>query len=268
MIERRKFMKLVGGSALSGAALYNSTKTKSALASSGQITYQGTDLTNWNTAVGDGLYVAPGQAAIDDNDIETVNYGTHSVLHANILKRGIMAHNIAFNRVIDDQAFNYTHLCEYQFRLPYLPVTNNWDMNAQTLEASIFIWDGSDTRLDYGMGFQWVLNPWMSSFGDIWCWTDTNGGEWAPSGYLEPDTEWHTVSMVFDHHLKATALLIDGDAFACAYSAIPKAANWGTETAARLSAEIISIYPGEQSTGPAHAAEFRDWSWTWIPESN
>lgn len=268
MIERRKFMKMVGGSALSGVALYNSVKAKSAQASSGQITYQGADLTDWNTVVGDGLYVAPGQAPISENDIETVNYGTHSELHANVLKRGIMAHNIAFSRVIDDQAFNYTHLCEYQFRLPYLPQTNNWDLNAQTLEASIFIWDGGDTRLDYGMAFQWILNPWMSSFGDIWCWTGTNGGQWAPSGYLAPDTEWHTVSMVYDHQLQATSLLIDGNAFACAYSAIPKAASWGTETAARLSAEIISIYPGEQSTGPMHTAEFRNWSWTWIPESN
>jgi len=227
--------------------------------------YEGTDLEGWEVVVGDGCYNQATEDPVDEDDIETIDYGTHSELRANMEKRGIMAHNITFKRFIDDDAFDYVHECSYDFRLPYLPSTANVGTNAQTLEIAFFIWDGPDTRLDYGMAYQWVLNPWMSEFGDLLCWSDLEGGEWRYIGHLDPDTEWHELELVFDFRRQTTALKIDGNHYPCRFTAITKSPDWGTEIAARLCAEIISLDPGQSNPGALHRAQFRDWTWTWTP---
>jgi hypothetical protein len=180
-----------------------------------------------------------------------------------------MAHNITFSRVMDDAAFEYIHTAGYEFRLPYLPDTGNTDLNGQTLEGGLFIWDGAATRLDYGLAFQWILNPWgtgVAEFGTIRCWTDItddDGDRWQNVGYLEPDTSWHELRLVFDCRRQTTALTIDGNHYPCCHTATPKPAEWGTEIAARLQAEIVSLYVCEQGDGLLHKAEFRNWFWLW-----
>lgn len=257
-INRRRFL---GVTALVGAATVLGARGASAAAVSGIPSWQanGTDLSTWQTVLGDALYAAPGQAAVDATDIETVSSGTLSTLRANIKRRGAMAHNVTFKRIIDTTLLDSAHTCSYQFRMPYLPQQNAWPDNAQTVEGGFFIWDGGNTRLDYGLAFQWVLNPWQSNFGAVNIWT---GSGWQPTGYLAPDTEWHTVQMSFDPRNNLATLSIDNNSLATQLTKTAKPSNWGTETAARLQTEIVSLWPGNNPTAPSHRAEMRNWSWT------
>jgi hypothetical protein len=76
---------------------------------------------------------------------------------------------------------------------------------------------------------------------------------------------WHEINMTFDFKNKTTDLIIDGNHYSSRFTATTKPETWGAETAARLQAEIISPYPGEQGNGSLHKAQFKDWSWTWEP---
>ncbi len=229
--------------------------------------YEGPNFTGWEVVVGDGVYAAPGEPPVGPSDIETVHYTTYSELRANIRRRRIMAHNITFKRIVDENAFEYIHTCGFAFRLPYLPTTDNFDLNAQTLEGGLFVWDGSTTRLDYGVGFQWVLNPWMDIFGEIRTWkADGNEGQWEGVGYLTPDTRWHEIKIVVDFKRGTTSVEIDGTPYPACLSRTPRAETWGPETAARLQAEIISLYPEPSGIRAMHRAEFKDWFWVWEPQ--
>ena len=264
-MQRRAFLKMMGASAIAGLAFSPWVERLATLAAPGHLVYQGADLANWEVALGDGLYSAPGQMPVRRDDIATVHKGAYSELRANLQQRGIMAHNITFNRKCDPLALTYTHLCEYEFRLPFAPITNNWMTNGQTLEASFGIWDGGETRLNYMTALQWILNPWLNNFGAIRCWSGANGGSWITVGHLPPDTHWHKLTLVFDYQRQATTIGIDGQPYLSSFVSIPKPLYWGTETAARFAAEIISLYPDTKSTGPLHLAEFRNWRWIWIP---
>jgi hypothetical protein len=225
--------------------------------------YQGRDLSGWEVVLGDALYARAGEDPVTLDDIDTVHAGSYSELYANVRRRVIMAHNITFKRIVDDEAFQHIHTATFPFRLPYLPVADeNADLNAQTLEGGLFVWDGGGTRLDYGIAFQWGLNPW-DRFGEVRAWTDANGGEWAAVGHLEPDTEWHEVKMAIDYPRQTTALWIDNAHYMTRYTATPKPETWGTETAARLQVEIVSIYPEPRGLRAMHRAQFRDWTWDW-----
>lgn len=263
-MNRRDFIVL-GATTVGATIAHHSAPTAQALTN--QI-YNGIDMSDWEVALGDALFSSNNQLPVAPTDIQSLSMGTHTELQCNRFNQGIMAHNITYKRLIDEQALAYRHLAGYQFRLPYLPSTSNGDLNAQTVEGGLFIWDGAQTRLDYGLAFQWVLNPWMSSFGDVWCWSSTNGGQWVPSGYLKPDTEWHQLDLVFDYQTQATSLKLDGQTFLTSFTFTPKPDSWGTETAARLQAEIISIWPGwEASYAPMHKAEFKNWYWQWKPNT-
>ena len=217
--------------------------------------------------VGDGVYTAPGEPPITQNDIATIHYGTYSELQANILKRRIMAHNITYRRITESTALDFVHTFECKFVLPYLPSTGNTTLNAQTIEGGLFIWDGRTTRLDYGLGFQWGLNPW-DRLGELRCWTDIGGGQWRPVGYLAPDLSWHTLKIVFDFRRQTTALLIDEKHYPSRFTGTSKPAEWGTEIAAGVQIEIISVYPGELGNGAMHKAHFKDWLWLWEPSNS
>jgi hypothetical protein len=230
-----------------------------------ELTYGGPDLAGWTTVLGDGLYTAAGQDPVHIGDISTEHHGSHTTLHANSAQRGVMAHNLTYQSIQDAAAFDYVHICGYKFRLPYLPTPGAWPHNAQTIEGALMLWDGANTRMDHGMAFQWVLNPWMGSFGEIWAWSGEQGGQWVPSGFLAVDTEWHEVQMVYDHRNQATALRIDGVSFPSVVSQTPKPAWWGNEVAGRFNAEIISLWPGTTATAaPSHLAEVKEWYWNWV----
>jgi hypothetical protein len=260
---RRQFLTMGGSAAVAtGLSLGGQFQPAAAVVDSTPSSLlSGTDLSGWETELGDGLYTAPGQAPVNVADIATIHSGSLSTLRANVARRGVMAHNITFKRQIDATCFGTVHVVQYAFRLPYMPATNAWPDNAQTVEGGFFVWDGPSTRLDYGLAFQWILNPWMPTFGAIRTWT---GSRWSNTGFLTVDTNWHTVTMTFDPHHSSTAMSIDSTPIPAALTTTPKD-GWGTEIAARLQAEMISLWPGSRQTAPSHRLEVRDWTWARYP---
>jgi hypothetical protein len=223
--------------------------------------YHGQNLSGWILSLGDALYAAPGEAPVVLGDIQTQDNNNHSLLRANVNVRRIMAHNITFKRFIGADAFNYDHHCQYQFRIPYTPSQDNVGLNPQTVEGGLFIWDGLAS--DIGLAWQWVLNPWQNDYGTIMTWGGDNV-EWQPVGYLRPDTRWHTVQLILNTTSEIAQLRIDGRDYSAPYSVTSKS-GFGTEIAARLQAEIISLFPSESGLGALHEAQFRNWSWRWLP---
>lgn len=231
--------------------------------------YSGANFAGWEVVEGDALYACPGESPVTMSDIRTVHEDEYSELQANILRRCIMAHNITFKRVIDDRAFDFVHAARYEFRLPFLPSADiNAQQNGQTVEGGLFIWDGKGTRFDYGMGFQITLNPW-SNFGElnIWSTDESSDGEWEVVGKLDPDTEWHLVEMSVDFQQKGAFLAIDGIEYPAKFTKTKKPDNWAKETAARLQAEIVSIWPEPDGIKASHRVQFKDWNWAWKSES-
>jgi hypothetical protein len=263
-ISRRAFLELMGAVVISSIIGDKPTAQQidSMAVSLSRREYGGTDFTGWEVVGGDGVYAAPGEPLVNSGDIETVHYGSYSELRANILIRKIMAHNITFKRIYDNDAFKFVHTGKYKFQLPYQPSTGNPDLNGETLEGHLAIWDGINTKLDYIVALQWILNPWATNFGAIQAWN--NPGVWQTVGQLTPDTSWHEVQMILDTGKARTELVIDGTPYQSYFTAIPRP-GWGEEIAARLAGEIISLFPG--TNGALHRAYFKDWSWIWEPRN-
>lgn len=263
-LGRRRFLTMSGVSAVATGLglLSHETAAAADVSTTPSTVISGTDLNGWTTVLGDGLYTVAGQTPVNSGDIATAHAGVSSTLRANVLRRGVMAHNITYKRQTDTTLFDSVHAVQYSFRLPYMPATSAWPDNAQTVEGGFFIWDGAATRLDYGQAFQWILNPWMPTFGTIRIW---NGSSWMSAGFLPVDTNWHTVTMTFDRRNSAAGLAIDGVAIPTALTLTPKSSSWGTEVAARLQAEIISLWPGSNPSAPSHRLEVRDWTWSRHP---
>jgi hypothetical protein len=230
--------------------------------------YAGANLEGWEMLVGDGVYAPPDEPPVGAADIQTLHEPTYSELQANVQRRRIMAHNITVKRLWRDDAFDHLHFGRYRFRLPYLPSETDWDLCAQTIEGGLFLWDGAETRRAYGLGFEWILNPWGTTenrFGDLRAWTDRDDGTWVDVGRLTPDTEWHEVHMTLDFRARQTALSIDGQSYASYFAATTKPDDWSARRAALLQAEAISVWPGYADIRALHRAQFSHWYWSWQP---
>lgn len=223
----------------------------------------GADLAGWKSVIGDGVWGRTrGQGEVSIADIRAKHSGAYSTLQANTRRRLVMAHNITYTSANDlDTIGNYQE-ASVEFRLPDMPARGNQRFNAQTLEAGLFVWDGADTRLDYGMAFQWLLNPWLPSFGALRVWRQTNTGpRWTDVGYLQPDTEWHRLDIRYQATGSTAALLVDGNLLDAQETLTTKPDYWGDTIAGRFQVEIISMWPGKSKTGCRHEADFRNWSW-------
>ena len=226
--------------------------------------YNGKDLSNWQTTLGDGVYALPNQLPVDTSDIETEHLGEYSVLRANVQGRRIMAHNITYKSLSCNEAFNHIHTIGYSFRLPYMPSTEACLCNGQTFEGGFFIWDGANTRLDYGIAFQWMLNPWLSSLGTIQLWMDDGESQfWAPAGRLKPDMEWHSLQISFSNCENIKRLIIDSVSYPSVLTKNPKSSEWGSGVDARLQAEVINLWPGDAECIGLQLVEVKDWFWIW-----
>jgi len=230
--------------------------------------FSGSELDGWRVALGDGIFAAPGEAPVSIEDIETRHAGTLSELRANIRQRRIMAHNITYRRERDDRAFDFTHSFTCAFRLPYMPSVDNIDENGQTMDAGLFIWDGVNTMMDWGMAFQWGLNP-HERFGEIRVTVEgANAAAWEPVGYFAPDTEWHDFEIVVDYPTlvenpaASPTLRIDDTYFPSYFVGIFK--RWPAAISAGIQVEAISIYPGTTMNGARHRVEFKNWQWRWV----
>ena len=221
----------------------------------------GANLTNWIVNVGDGNYNAPGEAAVNSADISTVNQTTESVVKANILNRRIMAHNITFHRITDPDALIDTHVASYEFKVPYTIATSNTDFNGQTVEGGLFVWDGPTTELDYGLAFQWIINPFDPDYKALRYW---DGSGWQSLGQdLEPDSNYHTAEFELDIPNEEAYFKLDGTSFAQNIFSETTKTGFGTTVDARFQAETISIYPPATGTIPSQKVNFKDWSWEW-----
>lgn len=107
-----------------------------------------------------------------------------------------------------------------------------------------------------------MLNPWLANYGEVRRWSMGHAG-WLPVGTVRPDTAWHSIRMELDPRRRFAELYFDGLRIRRLYTARPKLGYWGTETAARLQAEIISLDPGPFGSAPMHTAEVRNWRWKW-----
>jgi len=266
-INRRELLELLAAGAVSsvmGWRRATAVPPTATISSTPTRQYAGTDLSGWEVALGDALHACSGEPPVTLADIETIHYGARSELSANIAPRKIMAHNITFKRFIDDMAFHYTHICGYKFRLPYLPQPDaGAALNGQTIEGGLFIWDGITEKLDRGIAFQWLVNPWTANVLNIW-----DGAAWIAVGSLALDTAWHEVTMAVDYQRELTALKIDGLPIPVSFSRTAKV-GWDDNIAARLQAEIISVdISGSCNVQATHKAEFKDWYWYWEPDGS
>jgi len=224
--------------------------------------FSGVNMAGWRVSLGDGNYAAPGQDPVSLQDIETRHDEGLSEVRANIRQREIMAHNITYRRERDEHALDYTHLFRCEFRLPYLPSVSNIEENAQTLEAGLFVWDGLTTMLDCGMAFQWGLNPY-ERFGEVRSSIEgVSAAAWEPVGYLEPDMEWHTFTMMVNYPNQTTLLQIDDITYTSYFVGFPK--RWPAAISAGIQVEAISIYPRGVVHGALHRVEYRNWLWQWM----
>ncbi|MBI3151995.1 MAG: twin-arginine translocation signal domain-containing protein [Chloroflexi bacterium] len=261
MINRRDFLK-VGGAVLAGGLVSAKFNPVQAAEAESVSLIQGVNLQGWTLAKGDAE--CP-DGAVNDNDIKTIHQTGYSELRANVLKRAIMAHNITYKKVINPALLNYFHSCSVLFRLPYLPQQDtSATTNGQTVECGIFVWDGPNTRRDYGMAFQWLINPWGDQEdpqGTIRVW---NGTGWIHVGQKPVDTQWHTLKMAVDLKRKTTLLTIDNKFYPSQYSITTKSPTWGTTVDARFQVEAVSINPCPDNIMKAmHRVQYKNWKWLW-----
>jgi hypothetical protein len=82
---------------------------------------------------------------------------------------------------------------------------------------------------------------------------------------MEPDNEWHRFEARVDHNRNNASLWIDGEIISAAYTRRTKPDSWGTETAARLQVEAISLDPGSAMAAPMQTVDVRNWTWDLVP---
>ncbi|MEV8509466.1 hypothetical protein AB0368_32185 [Actinoplanes sp. NPDC051475] len=258
---QRRFLSLLGTAVAAGMAATVGLASP-AMASPAETVGAGSDLSGWETVVGGGTFAAAGQASVTSADVAAENRRSYTSLRSNVGHRGVMADALAYKRMTGATMMNVVHRAGYSFQLPSVPSTAGGSRNAQTVEGGLFVWDGAKSKVDNGTAFQWVLNPWVSNFGQLRVWSSANGGSWVPAGYLKPDTAWHTVTFQVNPVAQKVELTVDGGVLPATYTKMPKA-SWGTDVSARLQVEAISLWPGSAATSaPEHEVWIKDWNWT------
>ncbi len=222
----------------------------------------GPNLDNWIVNLGDGNYTAPGEAPASAADIKTINKTKRSIVKANIHNRRIMVHNITFHKIVDPTALTDVQKATYKFKVPYTISTANTDFNGQTVEGGLFVWDGPTTELDYGLAFQWVINPWDPEYKNLFYWAGDSG--WAPLGVsLEPNTKYHTIEYYLDIPNSEAYLTINGIKLSQNVFSETTKEGFGASVDARFQAETISLFPPETGTIPSQKVNFKNWTWEW-----
>lgn len=230
--------------------------------------FAGASLAGWRTVLGDARHTAAGLAQVNGDDVVTTHENDHSTLIANRHGRGVMAHNTTYYRRVDDHALNTIHTASAEFRTPVTPQAISGLPNGQTVEMALFVWDGQGSRRDIGLAFQWMINPWSEYFGAVRTWTSAGANSnWStePVTYLDPTDAWQRVEMELHPGERTASLLLNGEPVQAQCTETQKPANWAYKTAAAVSLELISIWPGDRVEAPTTSVECRDWTWDWTP---
>lgn len=232
--------------------------------------FSGASLAGWRTVLGDARHTAAGLAQVNGDDVVTTHGDDRSTLVANQHGRGVMAHNTTYFRRVDDHALNTIHRASAEFRTPVTPQPISGLANGQTVEMALFVWDGKGSRCDIGLAFQWMINPWSEYFGAVRTWTsEGTKSNWSvdPITSLAPTDTWQRVEMELHPTERKATLLLNGEPVHAQCTETKKPDNWAYKTAAAVSLELISIWPGDRVEAPTTSVECRNWSWDWTPAS-
>ncbi len=260
---RRHFISSVGAAGVAAAVGIPLATNKDAVTAAPQIEPMvdgGTDLAGWTTTLGDTSDTAPGRRP-RRTDVARLDHGTHSELVANIEARGVMAQAHASKRfsVVPSAAARHDALVE--FRLPSQETNGRGSNVGQALEAGLLVQDPNDRTIDRGAAIQWVLNPWVETYGDVrMCAENESGIEWRTVANLKPDNEWHTLAMCFAPGSGRTRVKLDGQDLP-GEKAVTVRHLVGGNFQGRLQVKTQSVWPGNHDSMPPFRAEFRNWRW-------
>lgn len=262
-MDRRHFISSAGAAGVAAAVgipLVRSRSNESAAPAVEPLLDGGADLSDWVTTLGETSGTTADRRP-RRTDVARLDHGSHSELVANTEARGVMAQAHASKRfpVIPFEAGRHDALVE--FRLPKKTPTGRGNNVGQAVEAGLFVQDSMDRTIDRGAAIQWVLNPWVETYGDVRMCTETADGiEWRTVAHLEPDNEWHTLAMCFAPGSGRTRVKLDGKDLP-ADKAVAVRHLVGGNFQARLQVKTQSVWPGNHDSMPPFRAEFRNWRW-------
>ena len=262
-MRRRHFISSVGAAGVAAAVGIPIVKASGSNDVAGPVDpllASGADLKGWVTTLGDTSETTPDRRP-RRTDVARLDHGSHSELIANREARGVMAQAHASKRfaVVPSAAGRHDALVD--FRLPTKAATGRGSNVGQAIEAGLFVQDDSDRTIDRGVAVQWVLNPWVETYGDIRMCTDTGSGiEWRTVANLSPDNEWHSLAMCFAPESGRTRVKLDGRDLP-AEKAVTVRHQVGGNFQGRLQVKTQSVWPGDHQSMPPFRAEFRDWRW-------
>lgn len=262
-MDRRHFLSTAGAAGVAAAVgipLATGKDASVAAAPAEPLLAGGADLGGWVTTLGDISDTAPDRRP-RRTDVARLDHGSHSELVANIEARGVMAQAHASKRfsVVPTAAERHDALID--FRVPPTAAVGRGSNVGQALEAGLFVQDAQDRTIDRGVAIQWVLNPWVETYGDIRMCTETASGiEWRTVAHLDPDNDWHTLAMCFAPESGRCRVKLDGQDLP-GEKAVTVRHLVGGNFQGRLQVKTQSVWPGNHSSMPPFRAEFRDWRW-------
>ncbi len=263
-MHRRHFLSSAGAAGVAAAVgiplAVNKFSDTTASAPIEPLLDSGADLAGWVTTLGDTSQTAPDRRP-RRTDVARLDHGSHSELVANTQARGVMAQAHASKRFSVLPTAAERHDAIIEFRLPDRAPTGRGNNVGQAIEAGLFVQDPDDRAVDRGVAIQWVLNPWVETYGDVRMCAETNRGiEWRTVAHLEPDNEWHTFAMCFAPGSRRTRVKLDGQVLP-ADKAIAVRHDVGGNFQGRLQVKTQSVWPGNHQSMPPFRAEFRNWRW-------
>jgi hypothetical protein len=193
--------------------------------------------------------------AVNRSDVNWIVNAHAMTLRANIAKRGALAHALAY--VPQPTDMTATQTASYTFSTPTASEATA-KYKGETVEGALWVWDGANTRKDYGVAWQWLQNPYSGKTGQLRVWKD---GVWTATGLVvAPDTADHTVAMVVNPTTQVATITFDGVNLPTALQTVKhnvarSAADlteskgyedFGNDTTVRLQAEVVSMWTGNE----------------------
>ncbi|MCH7563373.1 MAG: hypothetical protein IH968_06055 [Gemmatimonadetes bacterium] len=231
---------------------------------------EGPNISTWEFAFGDGNI--PPDATSTEADYTVSHVDSMSTITVNSRQRpDVGLHGIYLLRRETDAALTAKMTYSIQFRLPdavSIAAHQAGNPTGQTIDMTLFSWDGKTSRRDYGFAISIITNPYFQT-GHVRYWvTDADGnGSWEDTGVvLDLDTEWHTVELSVDPVSDSGVAKIDEAIVVTAPRAKEAKPTFGDDVTARVSVEVISVDPGSDNGGRSARLQVRNWSWIWSPD--